>query len=104
MELKNISDFFDNYGGSIVTECACGRVHIAIKEEVLFDEGELEGYYEKSKHYIGKYHFHDCSSVAHISLPLLGSVVFGCSCGWEFKLTELIESYKDQIFKYFEYK
>ena len=97
--------FWDAFvdGGSIATECSCGRTHFSYSEDNDWEENELEELLEKQKEYPDKYigTEDDCVAVAMIQG---NPVCYNCPCNIAAKYENFILQHETEIIKYFKIK
>jgi hypothetical protein len=92
---------FDTRGGSLVQECACGRVHYNSHREDIpnYEKGEFARLETARKKDPDKY-FAKNYSIGTMEIPFIGEIVFDCPCRNADKAEEIIRRYGPKLAEY----
>ena len=94
-------EFWDSfqYGGSSISQCACGRTHFAVGQYTELGEDEIEEMREKLRANRDKYV--ECPDDSVCIASIGGGIVYGCPCGTSKRYETFLESNRDDILKYY---
>lgn len=103
VEKGNASDlWWDSFccGGSIVSDCACGRTNFIDSEDAGdWDEGELERLRELHREKPDQYvidHGNDYVSISRVGL------IWNCPCGQSKRYEDMLTLYQSEILSYYK--